>query len=468
MKQVICILLIVCLLMVAAACAAPDGKTPQYEEEYKLHDGTKAIVILPGLLASGLYDVETGEALWDPIEGDDVDMLEFMGVYDQTHQNVTIDTALNEFWSLWDIVSDILADNDRSLMRRIMCDDLGEPSAVAAAVPTDYEGHIKYGALNSYKWWVEGLKEVYGEQYEVVVYNYNWLTDTRYAARDFAEFMRRNNYTDSILIGHSMGGIVGSEYLALGAENRARIDKFIAVAVPFYGSYMACTTLENPYGFMQLIDDMLSSVSFDADSPLSLLDLGGVRDGIGKLYDKMIIPFLYNMKSVYQLLPSAELLRLQEDIEGDGIYEDGRRIDAAALFDWYRSRPFARTDPRATKAAAASLEERAIFADWQAYRDGFYVDKPEGKTFSCDLVDTYYLVGVGHSTTTALVVEGERRVGQDTRNGDGTVPTLSATRGRSLADDHVYAVEGMTHIPMGCLWAGGQKEAVLAIIGSGE
>jgi len=471
MKRVFAIVLIVCLLVCAAACTPKtDGDNAAvYEEEYKLTDGKKAIIIIPGLLASGLYDKETEEALWDPIKSDEVDLLEFMGVYDETHVNITIDTLLEEWLDLFDYAADVIGDTDKSIMRRIMCDDQGDPAPNVVGVPVTYEGHLKYGALNSYKWWADGLKAEFGDEYEVVVFNYNWLTDTRYAVRDFAQFMKDNNYTESILIGHSMGGLVATEYLALGAESRARVDKFIAMAVPFYGSYMASSTFENPYVFQDMIDyymDMFMESDFvQSNAILSKLDLTATKAQIMEMYNNMIVPFLFNLKSVYQLLPSAELLELQASIAGQGAYENGQKIAAEDLFAWYKTRPFTTTNGLATKEEAASLATRAIFADWQAYRDGFYVDKPEGKVFACDLVDTYYVAGNDSATETAIVVEGEKRYSTTSLFGDSVVPLLSATRGKAADNRHVFLVSGEEHIPMGTHWEGSdQKDIVLKII----
>ena len=471
MKRVFAIVLIVCLMVYLVACANSEPQdTVKYEEEYKLTDGKKAIIILPGLLASGLYDQETGEALWDPIKSDEVDLLEFMGVYDETHVNITVDTLLDEWLDLFDYAGEVIGDTDKSIMRRIMCNEAGDPqNPNVVGVPVTYEGHLKYGALNSYKWWAEGLAAEFGDQYEVVVWNYNWLTDTRYAARDFADFMRQNNYTESILIGHSMGGIVAGEYLAMAAENRARIDKFIAVAVPFYGSYMASSTFENPYVFKDLIDyymDEFMQSDFVQSNPiLSKIDLTVTKAQIETMYDNMIIPFLFNMKSVYQLLPSAELIALQGEIEGQGAIENGQKIAPADLYDWYCTRPFTTDNVTATKEEAAGLETRAIFADWQAYREGFYVAKHQGKVFSCDLVDTYYVAGVDVTTELAIVVDGEERTTHSASAGDGTVPLLSATRGKAADGEHVFLVSGETHIPMGTHWdETEQKDVVLKII----
>lgn len=471
MKRIFVIIMIGCLLGLAVACATPDAQQEKtYEQEYKLTDGKKAIIIIPGLLASGLYDQETGDALWDPIKSDEVDLLEFMGVYDETHVGITMDTLIAEWLDLFDYAADVIGDTENSIMRRIMCNEEGDPqNPNVVGVPVTYEGHLKYGALNSYKWWAEGLKAEFGDEYEVVVWNYNWLTDTRYAARDFAQFMKENNYTESILIGHSMGGLVATEYLALGAESRARVDKFIAMAVPFYGSYMASSTFENPYCYKDLIDyyinRFMESDFVQSNAILSKLDLTATKEQIAVMYDGMIIPFLFNLKSVYQLLPSVELLELQASMEGQGAIENGQKIAADELFAWYKTRPFTTTNGLATKEEAASLETRTIFADWQAYRDGFYVDKPEGKVFACDLVDTYYVAGNDSATETAIVVEGDKRYSTTSPYGDGVVPLLSATRGKPLDNQHVFYVSGEEHIPMGTHWDGSaQKDIVLKII----
>lgn len=463
-------MLMVMIMVICMGCGTLGAQkgdataTVQYEREYKLTDGKKAIIIIPGLLAGGLWDVETQEPLWDPVKSDEVDLLEFMGVYDETHVNITVDSLAGEFLDLFDYVGDVLSDNENSIMRRIMCDDKGDPAPHVAGVPMDYPGHLRYGAMNSYKWWAEGLRQLYGDEYEVVVFNYNWLTDTRYAVRDFAEFMRAGNYTQTILIGHSMGGIVANQYLAMGAQNRARVDKFIAVAVPFYGSYMATSTLENPYVFMDLINWALDSDMIKGNELLAKLDFTALKEKVTKLYDDMIIPFLYNMKSIYQLLPSAELLSLQAEIEGQGTFYNGERVAAEDLFHWYCTRPFTSDTPLAEEAAMQTLSTRDIFADWQTYRDGFYVDKPEGKVFACDLVDTYYVAGTGTTTELGMTITAQSRTAVSGSMGDGTVPLLSATRGLNADNDHVFLVDGETHIPMGTHWDGGQMQAVMQII----
>jgi len=93
------------------------------------------------------------------------------------------------------------------------------------------------------------------------------------------------------------------------------------------------------------------------------------------------------------------------------------------------------------------------------------VDKPEGKVFACDLVDTYYVAGNDSATETAIVVEGEKRYSTTSLFGDSVVPLLSATRGKAADNRHVFLVSGEEHIPMGTHWEGSdQKDIVLKII----
>ena len=74
MKKFLCILLIVVLVCLAVCCfTACNAKTDE-----------TAIIILPGLLASGLYDGETGEPIWDPLTSNEIFMDMFVNgeVYD--------------------------------------------------------------------------------------------------------------------------------------------------------------------------------------------------------------------------------------------------------------------------------------------------------------------------------------------------------------------------------------------------
>lgn len=457
MKKTLVLLLVV--VLAAGLALSFVGCADKEEKEYKLTGGTKAIIILPGLLASGLYDSQTGEMLWDPFSSkasDDMDLMAVLGAYGEmglgdfvsSMSSVDYRTALSQ-------AARCINDNPErpGVLRRIMCDQEGNPSPEVAPVPYEYEGHQRYGALNSYRTMAQNLERLYGDKYQVTVFNYNWLTDTRTAATQLADYMKENNMTESILVAHSMGGIVGTEFLAQSAENRARIDKFITLATPFYGSYS--------------VNSWFEDASFLKEMAIPALKELGLEQFIKKFdafFDNLVVPMLYNMTSMYQLLPSAELVELMAQTEISAYTVDGKALAADELYEFYLTRPWSTLSPLATPQEAALLSPRKQMAEWQQYRDGFYVQKKGEKIFACDLVDSYYIAGKGVSTIQGVSYTDSGMVEHYSQDGDGTVSFLSATRGLAPDNEHVFVVDGVSHIVLGCYFDGQQAEYLQAII----
>ena len=445
----IAIAVIVALALVLTACQS--NKTDA--AEYKLKGGQKAIIILPGLLASGLYDSETQQMLWDPFAEDDLDLLIVMGAYPDKE----IGDFIAQFDSLipaMEYAVDCLNDDpdNPSILRRIMCDEQGDPVySTTVGVPYDNPAHQRYGALNSYRSMAQNLQALYGKEYRVEVFNYNWLADTRLAARQLADYMRENNMTESILVAHSMGGIVGNNFLAMSAENRARIDKFITLATPFYGSYS--------------VNDWFEDASFLKEMAMPALQNMGLNkfaDNFENFYDNVVLPLLYNMTSMYQLLPSPELMPLSGTTAGVQI--DGQTIEADKLYDFYCTRAWSTLAPT-NPSAAADLPLRKQMVDWPAYRDGFYVQKGSERIFAADLVDTYYIAGTQVSTVQGVSYTEQGMTDIYGNDGDGTVSFLSATRGKPVDNEHVFATHGVEHIVLGCYFNGEQAQYLQQIIG---
>lgn len=478
---VVALVLITCMAL-CCACSPRDD----YEQEYKLDGGTKAIIILPGLLASGMYDSETQEPIWDPFTTDDVDVLEFVGAYDEEHTDITINSIIKQDLSLLlTLMGQIGHHEEGNILQRIMCDVNGDPLwPTTVGVDYDsYDGHIRYGALNSYKQLATLLEEQYGDEYDVVVFNYNWTLDTRKASQDLAKMMKERNYTHSVLIGHSMGGLVASGYMAMSAENRARVDKFVSIATPFYGSYMVNNYYEDPYGWKDMIRDMLEGADLTSllGETLGTIVYNNLSNTLDDIYESYILPLLFNMTSMYNLLPSPELMTTSAAM-GDAHYGfevDGETVSADDLYDWYCTRAWSTVEPTAALDEVADLPTRKAMLDWQAYRDSFYVAKPDdyvcangvraedGKVFVTDLVDTYYIAGVGVMTATCMMVDDDGVTAFYTDRGDGTVPLWSATHGLPMDNEKVYIVEGVEHVPVGCLFAGDseQRQYLLEILG---
>lgn len=478
-KLVVIMVLVLALTFALAGCDTDGNKTPTYRDEYKMTGGTKAIVIVPGILASGMYLTEEVEdpddpdltvtvrrPIWDPLTIDDVDMLEFLGTYLEEGEELNplaLPTVQNVM-SDWDelqlvlrLASDVFLCKEGNILDLISSDEEGKAKYDVKGIDwfdEEFDGHARNGALNACKQLIEGLQELVGDEYEVVMYNYNFTQDNREAVAGLTKLMNEHNYTESIIVAHSMGGLVTTGYLAASVDNRARVDKFISLGAPFYGSFMAADIFEDPYYWKYMLLDIMSEFE-DAIPAMfsSVYDM--VLENLDAMYDQVVIPTLFNMTSIYQLLPTGELSDLFEETGAVAFTADGQAISGDDLYSWYCTRNWANN---------SSDELRKALKEMPAYRDSLYADTAEGKIFAADLVDTYYVAGNNVATTNGLAITDSGVESIITMAGDGVVSLLSATRGKAEDGDHVFYLDGWVHVPLGCYWDGELVEVLTQII----
>ena len=130
--------------------------------------------------------------------------------------------------------------------------------------------------------------------YNIEFFSYNWIQDINLTAQELAFDINKKGYESVIFITHSNGGILASTYVAQSAENKAKVEKCICLATPFYGVHMSIEAIETGY------------VNLFAGPPITaLLDLG---------YDLFIRPiskrwvksWTRNSPNVYQLTAARE------------------------------------------------------------------------------------------------------------------------------------------------------------------
>ena len=73
-------------------------------------------------------------------------------------------------------------------------------------------------------------------------------------------------------------------------------------------------------------------------------------------------------------------------------------------------------------------------------REELYVEVNGEKVFASELVDSYYVGGIDHSTAYSARVDDKVTL-KDIRDGDGTVLFKSATLGKEADNEHVFAVD---------------------------
>ncbi len=436
--KAVCLILAVCVLgsVLTAFVACGDTKTTIPEK--------KAIIIVPGILAGTLYNEETGREIWDPFsKADNIDIMSFMG------GGGGIGEGVNALMSAYGagfisyamgLVNDIMDDSDNyegSLLNEMQVNKDGtSKNPAVTAVPWDYETRLRYGTFNAYRKLQTTLQEKYGDEYEVSVCNYDWRLDNRTAYATLENYINENNYTDVVLIGHSMGGIVCSGYIAKSAENAAKVDSFISIGTPFYGSLYALEYMENPYGLISSLLPLLESIGLTAESEKADL-----------MYKNMALPMFQYMLTLYQLMPTGDIIDTLQYQQADGItsllYVDGAPVDCSDLIATYKSRSWA-TDPT-TGEYYYGVSSFGDFIDSQ------YVMKDGEKVHAALTVNSVFIAGDNLITAKALAVDDGVYAGKiNDMHGDGTVPLYSAILGKSVNDEDVYIFDNVAHVALGC------------------
>ena len=241
----------------------------------------KAIYILPGYLGSRLYD-GSGSEVW-------------------------VDTD----YLIDDVLKYVVPGGETSILR---LNDDGSGSRVRADMSKDL-----YGTQNNYKKLVETLQERVGSEYDIVFFPYNWLGDLNDSARSLEQDIRKNAYQSVILLTHSTGGLLASNFIARSDENRRVVEKAILVAAPLYGTLTALQPVET--GETKDLSDMLKN--------------NGVKNYVGITYPiihKWAMSVTKNSPTTYQLFPSVEYLKNTATIYKD---DTGKTSPVTTYNDYY-------------------------------------------------------------------------------------------------------------------------------------
>lgn len=346
----------------------------------------KAIIILPGLFASGLYDSVTGDPVWDPFADLDLNFSDFMN--DKGEISFNNIAALLSQSAVTTELNKILANNgsgtEDSIINKIGFYEDGTPVVdTITYIPWDNPNRIKYGVINAQKDMYFSLYEGYGDDYDVQIFNYDFRMDNRTSAEQLEEYINAKGYTEVILVSHSNGGQVAALYLARSEENRQKVKKYISYNSPYYGSFDAIFMLENAKEMLSLITDELNKI------PL-LSTLSGKLEAI---FDNQVTSLL-NVWPVYQLLPSYELLSTEYNGEQAMIYLDDEPIvfnSETELWEFYCSRPWAKM---------SNGELKPAMAQWLDYKNAQKVTLASGeKVYATTLIDTTYFSGMNKLST---------------------------------------------------------------------
>ncbi len=407
----------------------------------------RAVIIVPGLFASALYDADTGKAVWDPFGELDLwvtDIVRHGDVNMATIGQLIIDDHFQEELAHI-LANDGMGDGESFLYRFTSVNEDGTSKFNIQPYPPTTESRYKYGLMNAQKEIYDYFEEEYGHSYDVIMFNYDFRMDSRLNGERLETFINENGYEEIILVSHSNGGHVVGSYLARSEENRNKVSLYLSYDAPYLGSVTALTTLEN----MERMIDGFKDYA----------DMLGIGNKLQTAFETQFLS-LGNMSTVYQLLPTYELLcsphyyyewnqylhtpgeEPKLDTSSNARYnwvpfleiynyetgelEEKYFYNSVELYEFYCSRPWAHI------GNDVNNELRPVMKEWQQYVDSFYCLVDGEYVHVTELVNTYYFCGIGYPT--GLTDEYDDSHGnlrcwsdEETDQGDGTVLLYSAT-----------------------------------------
>lgn len=393
-----------------------DGVSLKSHTEGAIYDYTyykskvtskKAMILIPGLMASSFYNPETEKEMWGYAGfGNILSDLAFKKTPEEK----------DEFFDF--VVSTISADENNVPFFRQRVANMNDRE--------------KFASFDGMKYIYEIIQPLYGDRYDIVVWQYDWRQHNAGSAAELQKFIDYNGWEELMFFTHSMGGVVTANYLALSESNREKTKLFMPFGCPFFGSMDAITNLfteANPSGLMNMLFQAINNM-FNKNFALS-----DAARTLASVYE--LLPMAANDKAWYYDESSSHYSGVASTVQLNGKYLTADELtDFIKSFDW-------------TKRKDGSFTP--VVNNLNAYRDNLWVDNGKGeKVFVTELVPTEYIVGVDVSTTVSVTLNDNGQILSKVKSmlGDGTVPAYSASAGNSLDDPNVHLVHGIEHGPL--------------------
>ena len=258
----------------------------------------------------------------------------------------------------------------------------------ASPIINDPQSETNYGTFNTYKSLYNTVYDVFKEKTDVVFFSYDWRLNPYFSAKELDEFINDREYGKVTLIAHSMGGIVASQYIALGKDQQKSVSKLITLGTPYLGSTLASQAM--------LSGNVLGSLAGSFISPA----IKDICPAIPALY--ALLPFEQNW-SASLCKDGVKVKSYSEEIELLSSYVNG----------W----------------------NEEFYNEAYEYNKRMFTDKGH----ITQKVDSYYIVGNGEETTDIINILSDGSFKYEKSNtGDGTVSYHSATMGNSTDKGFLY------------------------------
>jgi hypothetical protein len=278
------------------------------------------------------------------------------------------------------------------------------------------------GTANVYAQLVSSLVDSPSTQeYDIIFFSYDWRRSNSEIAAIMEEYIIKNDYTDVVFVGHSMGGLVCSFYL-LKEANRLRTDKLITLGTPFLGSAKALSALVNGKFF----DGIAGIISAPLANPL-------------------IQRLVVYCPSVYELLPLPEFFNHTHQ---GYLARFGQRYKffkkEETSIDSYEET----CDTIISLGLAPNVDE--FLSKAQAFHQSLFSAEGQLLAFTGP-TKIYNIVGYNLETPAKLKLKYHhgkfKKIDETTfDNGDGTVTLTSATIAGDIPDANSYYVQGVDHM----------------------
>lgn len=354
----------------------------------------KAIILIPGLYGSALMKEDSNLSYWS-LNLDAFFNLFFLGNADKLYQ---------------------VDDNQQFSIR---------------AVPADMNSaeSVRYSLLNVltplYKEINERLEESENSEYDLIVWQYDWRQSNETSAEELENFINKWGYEKVILIGHSMGGVVISNYLAK-EENRGKTELFVPIASPLLGAgiMMYYQTNESDYAIAEIIGKDLYKKGCNV------------------------------MPSIHQMLVNNYNGEYSYYTDKDKAFSiDGNAVSAEELISFMADKAIFKNSMGYTWNSITDLTR---------YQNRlFYTDNGINYQHISHKVNTYYVVGTGINTIVGMNYNSQTENFDNVEKmavGDNLLTWYSGTAGTPIYSENVFSINGITHYKVP-----GEKEVVNAV-----
>jgi pimeloyl-ACP methyl ester carboxylesterase len=366
----------------------------------------KAMILIHGILGGAMYDVDSGEAVWA------MDMVS---------------------------TSEIMAmvSNLSTLTEMLSLDENGESvHNLRVANMNDERG--SYTMLSMFEPLYTSLEEAYGDEYDVIVWQYDWRKDNIQSAVELQSFINDNGYDKVMFFTHSMGGNVVSQYLTMSEDNRNKVELFVPFSTPFLGSSDAYYFLLD--GLFANVAGLMNSIP-TANGRVDWSETFKTFEGYLSVAKPMMKELGENLTSIYMLSPFDSMWNDPVFAEGEtpimfsGTYQNHTDTD-----NYFKS---------LDGAKKTNGDYKPAYELYAAYQAGHMVMVDGKLTHIANTVNTHFIVGRGVDTIKTININSETNsIINFTSSiyGDGVVSMYSGAAGNSYDAANVHIMDGSSHI----------------------